>query len=79
MVRDMVKRGGLLSDYKFGKQNFSGPFQFVWTFEANSRLIGPFGLGYQFWHYSDATLYGNDSRGADLHLFELIYRFWDKR
>jgi len=79
MVRDMVKRGGLLSDYKFGKQNFSEPFQFVWTFEANSRLIGPFGLGYQFWHYSDATLYGNDSRGADLHLFELIYRFWDKR
>jgi Lipid A 3-O-deacylase (PagL) len=69
----------LLSDYKFGTQNFGGPFQFVWTFGVTSRLVGPFGLGYQFWHYSDATLYGSDSRGADLHLFELIYWFGDKR
>lgn len=28
-----VGGGALLSDYKFGRQNFGGPFQFVWTFE----------------------------------------------
>lgn len=72
---DMGGGGALLSDSKFGRQNFGGPFQFVWTFGATSRLAGPFGVGYHFQHYSDATLYGQDSRGVDLHLFELIYWF----
>lgn len=66
---------GLLSDYKFGPQNFGGPFQFVWTFGITSRFWGPVGAGYHFQHYSDATLYGKDSRGVDLHLFELVYWF----
>ena len=72
---DMGVGGALVSDYKFGPQNFGGPFQFVWTFGVTSRFIGPFGAGYHFQHYSDATIYGSDSRGIDLHLFEIIYWF----
>lgn len=72
---DMGVGGALLTDYKYGNQNFGGPFQFVWTFGATSRFAGPFGVGYHFQHYSDATLYGSNSRGVDLHLFELIYWF----
>lgn len=72
---DVGGGGALLSDHKFGAQNFGGPFQFVWTFGMNLGLFGPLGAGYHFQHYSDATLYGHDSRGADLHLFELVYRY----
>lgn len=75
---DVGGGGALLSDYKFGRQNFGGAGQFVWTFGVTSRLAGPLGIGYHFQHYSDATLYGQDSRGVDLHLFELIYWF-DRR
>lgn len=75
---DVGGGGALLSDYKFGPQNFGGAGQFVWTFGVTSRLAGPIGLGYHFQHYSDATLYGQDSRGVDLHLIELIYWF-DRR
>ena len=72
---DMGVGGALLTDHKFDGQNLGGPFQFVWTFGATSRFAGPFGAGYHFQHYSDATMYGPDSRGIDLHLFELIYWF----
>ncbi len=75
---DVGGGGALLSDYKFGRQNFGGVGQFVWTFGVTSRLAGPLGIGYHFQHYSDATLYGQDSRGVDLHLVELIYWF-DRR
>lgn len=72
---DMGVGGAVLTDHKYGIQNFGGPFQLVWTFGATSRLIGPLGLGYHFQHYSDAMIYGHRTRGADLHLFELIYWF----
>ena len=72
---DVGGGGALLSDHKFGAQNFGGPFQFVWTFGVNLGLVGPFGVGYHFQHYSDATLYGRDSRGVDLHMFDLVYRY----
>jgi hypothetical protein len=65
----------LLSDHRFGAQNFGGPFQFVWTFGLNPGLVGTIAAGYHFQHYSDATLYGSDSRGIDLHMFELLYRY----
>jgi len=72
---DMGVGGALVTDYKFDGQNFGGPFQFVWTFGVTSRFAGPFGAGYHFQHFSDAGMYGNDSRGVDLHLFDLIYWF----
>ena len=72
---DMGGGGALLSDYKFGTQNFGGPFQFVWTFGMNLLLYSPVGVAYHFQHYSDATIYGSDARGVDLHMFELVYRY----
>ena len=72
---DMGGGTALLSRHTFGTQDFGGPFQFVWTFGITSRFAGPFGAGYHFQHYSDATIYGSQSRGTDLHLFEVIYWF----
>jgi hypothetical protein len=67
--------GALVTPYNFQAQNFGGVFQWVWTFGATSRLVGPFGAGYHFQHFSDAGMYGSDARGVDMHLFELIYWF----
>ena len=67
--------GALVTPYNFQDQNFGGTFQWVWTFGATSRLVGPFGAGYHFQHFSDAGMYGSDARGVDMHLFELIYWF----
>lgn len=72
---DMGAGAGLLTRHTFGSQDFGGPVQFVWTFGITSRFTGPFGAGYHFQHYSDATIYGSESRGTDLHLFEVIYWF----
>ena len=72
---DMGGGTALLSRHTFGTQDFGGPFQFVWTFGITSRFAGPLGAGYHFQHYSDATIYGSQSRGTDLHLFEVIYWF----
>jgi hypothetical protein len=76
---DMGVGGALFTRHKFGTQDFGGPFQFIWTFGITSRFAGPFGLGYHFQHYSDATLYGSDSRATDVHLFEVIYWFETRR
>jgi hypothetical protein len=67
--------GALVTPYHYQAQNFGGVFQWVWTFGATSRLVGPFGAGYHFQHFSDAGMYGSDARGVDMHLFELIYWF----
>lgn len=72
---DVGGGAALLSDYKYGSQNFGGPVQYVWTWGVTSRILGPLGLGYHFQHYSDAGMYGSDSRGVDLHLFEISYWF----
>jgi len=65
----------LLSETKFGTQDFGGPFQFVWNLGARIALYGPLGAGYWYQHISDATIYGSSSRGLDLHLVELSYRY----
>jgi lipid A 3-O-deacylase PagL len=67
--------GALVTPYHYQAQNFGGVFQWVWTFGATSRLVGPLGVGYHFQHFSDAGMYGSDARGVDMHLFELIYWF----
>lgn len=66
---------GLFSRYKFGIQNFGGPFQIVANTGITIIPVRSIGVGYQFQHFSDAALYGPDSRGVDMHLFELNYRF----
>lgn len=69
--------GALLSDYKWGNQNFGGTFQFVASAGVSSRIFGPVGIGYWLQHYSDGTMYGHgeSSRGVDMHLFEVTYRY----
>jgi len=72
---DIGLGGGLFSDYTFGVQDFGGPFQIVGNTGICFRLYPPFVAGYRFQHFSDATIYGDGSRGVDMHLLELRYRF----
>ena len=65
----------LISEYRFGRQDYGGPLQFALTLGGNAQLFEHFGLGYRFLHYSDAGLYGPGSTGADSHMVELIYRY----
>lgn len=67
--------GALLSAHDFGRHNLGGPFQFVATAGVSVAPFGPFGFGYRFQHYSDGTIYGTDTRGVDLHMIELTYRY----
>ena len=75
LTMDIGIGGALVTPYHYQAQNFGGVFQWVWTFGATSRLVGPLGVGYHFQHFSDAGMYGGDARGVDMHLFELIYWF----
>ena len=64
-----------LSDYKFGSQNIGGPFQIVGHGGITYHLPWNVSVGWRFHHISDATIYGTDNRGVDLHMLELSYRF----
>jgi hypothetical protein len=70
---DLGAGGALLSRHEFGNQNFGGPFQVVLTFGLRVPVYRAIGVGYRVQHLSDARLYGSKTRGADLHMFELIY------
>ncbi|MBR9985373.1 MAG: acyloxyacyl hydrolase [Desulfosarcina sp.] len=72
---DMGAGGALLSRYRFGKQDYGGPFQFALTVGAGFPLYQRLGLGYRFLHYSDAGVNGPDTIGADFHMIEFSYRF----
>jgi hypothetical protein len=67
--------GALISAHRFGRHDLGGPFQFVGTAGVSIELARPWNLGYRFQHYSDGTVYGNGTRGVDLHMIELIYRY----
>lgn len=67
--------GALLSAHDFGRHNLGGPFQFLATAGVSVVLSRPFGLGYRFQHYSDGTIYGTNTRGVDLHMIELTFRY----
>ena len=67
--------GALLSKHRFGTQDFGGPFQFALTLGVNVPLYERLGVGYRFLHYSDASINGSDTTGADLHMIEFTYRF----
>jgi hypothetical protein len=72
---DVGGGGGLVSAHRFGRHNLGGPFQFVATTGVSVALFRPVALGYRFQHYSDGTIYGSDTRGVDLHMIELSYRY----
>jgi hypothetical protein len=65
----------LLSQYRYGSQDYGGPLQFALTFGIGIPLYRPVGIGYRFMHYSDAGAYGPHTIGADLHMLELTYAF----
>jgi hypothetical protein len=64
-----------LSDYKFGRQNIGGPFQIIGHGGITYHLPWNVSVGWRFHHMSDATIYGTDNRGVDLHMLEVGYRF----
>jgi hypothetical protein len=69
--------GGLayLSDYEFGSQDIGGPVQIIGHGGITYHFPWDVSVGWRFHHMSDATIYGTDNRGVDLHMLELSYRF----
>ncbi len=72
---DLGAGAALFSRHEFGTQNFGGPLQAALTLGVSIPLYKRLGAGYRFLHYSDASLYGTYTTGADLHMIELSYRF----
>jgi hypothetical protein len=64
-----------ITRHKYGEQNFGGPFEVVLTFGLRVPVYRGFGIGYRMSHLSDAGIYGRHTRGADIHMLELIYNF----
>jgi hypothetical protein len=67
--------GAIISAHQFGRHDLGGPFQFVATAGASVVPVGRIGFGYRFQHYSDGTIFGTHTRGVDLHMIELTYRY----
>ena len=65
---------GLLSEHKFGEENFGGPIQFISHAGISFKLSDNLGVGYRFQHMSNASIY-NRNPGLELHMFELKYFF----
>jgi lipid A 3-O-deacylase PagL len=74
LTLDMGIGGALLSKYRFGTQDYGGPFQFAITLGAGVPLYERLGLGYRYMHYSDAGVNGPHTTGADFHMVEFTYR-----
>jgi hypothetical protein len=66
---------GFFPRYKFGVQDFGGPVQIVGTVGIGFNLFSHGYAGFRLQHFSDATLYGGNTLGADMYIFELAYRF----
>jgi len=64
----------LLSEHKFGQENFGGPIQFISHVGISFKLSDNLGVGYRFQHMSNASIY-NRNPGLELHMLELRYFF----
>jgi hypothetical protein len=64
-----------ITRHKFDEQDLGGPFEVVLTFGLRVPVYGGVGIGYRMSHMSDAAIYGEDSKGADIHMLELTYNF----
>jgi hypothetical protein len=71
---DLGIGGALLSKHHFGTQDFGGPLQFALTLGVGVPLYERLEVGYRFLHYSDASIYGSHTTGADFHMIEFTYR-----
>jgi hypothetical protein len=67
--------GALFSQHHYAHQDMGGTFQFVWDTALRAKVYGGIGVGYWFHHLSDASLYGHEAHGFDLHMLEISYRF----
>lgn len=74
-IVDLGAGGALFSRYRFGTQDYGGPFQFALTLGVGIPFYQQLGVGYRFLHYSDAGVNGPDTTGADFHMIEFRYRF----
>jgi hypothetical protein len=79
MVQDRILLDGgisaaLLTEHKFGQENFGGPIQFISHVGISFKLSENLGVGYRFQHMSNASIY-NRNPGLELHMFELRYLF----
>lgn len=74
ILLDMGVGGALISQWHFNRQDIGGPFQFIAHGGAGVEIWRKTIVGWRFHHMSDATIYG-DSRGVDLHMIEIRYRF----
>lgn len=79
MVQDRILLDGgisaaLLSEHKFGQENFGGPIQFISHVGISFKLSDNLGVGYRFQHMSNASIYDRNP-GLELHMFELSYFF----
>ena len=72
---DLGVGGALFSRSRFGVQDYGGPFQFALTLGISAPLNKKLGLGYRFLHYSDASVNGPHTIGADFHMIEFNHRF----
>ena len=64
----------LLSEHRFGEENFGGPIQFISHVGIRFKISDNLGVGYRFQHMSNASIYSRNP-GLELHLLELSYRF----
>jgi len=64
----------LLSEHRFGRENFGGPIQFVSHVGLSLKIGDHLGVGYRFQHMSNASIY-NRNPGLDLHVLQLSYFF----
>jgi hypothetical protein len=69
---------GIFPKYHFGAQTFGGPVQIVGTVGIGFNVWTHAYAGFRLQHFSDATLYGTSSLGADMYIFEIAYRFLDR-
>ena len=66
---------GVFSRHQFGSQDFGGPAQFVATIGIRFSPFTHSYADFHLLHFSDAGLYGSNSLGVDLYLFEVGYKF----
>jgi hypothetical protein len=79
MVQDFILLDGgisaaLLSEHRFGRENFGGPIQFISHVGIGFKLSSNLGVGYRFQHMSNASIYKRNP-GLELHMLELSYFF----
>ncbi len=65
----------VVPNYTLGPEDFGGPLQFTLDAGLAWRFYKNLSLGYRYYHFSDAGLYGPDNRGVDMHMVELTTRY----